>query len=175
MHLEDNLIFDDGLDEVPVLERECRDAITKMLDKVELPTATDKDPTNLVGKFEPTVECSGKVIFKSMLVFRLNGNPFLSKDRLIQIRNSIYFNNGEDYLNVANLSSSCLLSLGSDCGVNFVQKSSMNTTSTVQIACKRSRNSSSWLEDPTNVSTSIDSGSWWIGRVQKMSRRAGRK
>jgi hypothetical protein len=160
MHLEDDLVFDDGPDEVPVLERECRDAITEMLDEVELPAAIDKDPADLVEKFEPTNEYSGKVIFKSTLVSELNGNPFLSKNRLIRIRNSIYFNNAEDYLNAANSSFSCSLGLGSDCGVYFVQKSSLNTTSAVQTVRKGSRNSSSRSGDPTNVSAGIDSRSW---------------
>jgi hypothetical protein len=88
-----------------------------MLNEVEHPAATNKDPADLVEKFEPTVEYSGKVIFKSTLVSELNGNPFLSKDRLTRIRNSVYFNNAEDYRNVANSSSSYLLGLGSDCGI----------------------------------------------------------
>jgi hypothetical protein len=146
-----------------------------MLNEVEHPAATNKDPADLVEKFEPTVEYSGKVIFKSTLVSELNGNPFLSKDRLTRIRNSVYFNNAEDYRNVANSSSSYLLGLGSDCGIYFVQKSSLNTTSAVQTTCKRSRNSSSRSEDPTNVSVGTDSGSWWIGQVQKMRRRVGTK
>ena len=126
---------------------------------VELPATTDKDPADQVEKFESTVEYFEKVIFKSTLVSELNGNPFLSKDHLTWIRNSVYFNNVEDYLNAANLSSSCLLGLGSDCEVYFVQKSSLNTTSAIQTVCKRSKNSSSWLRDPTNVFAGTDYGS----------------
>ena len=61
IYLEDDLIFDDGLDEVLVLEKECRDAITEMLDEVEPPAVTNKDPADRVEKFEPTVEYSGNL------------------------------------------------------------------------------------------------------------------
>jgi hypothetical protein len=40
-------------------------------------------------------------VYKSTLVNELNGNPFLLKDRLIWICNSVYFNNFEDYLSAA--------------------------------------------------------------------------
>jgi len=44
------------------------------------------------------VKYEGNRIFKSSLVCQLNGNPFLSNDRLIIINNSIYFNNSEAYI-----------------------------------------------------------------------------
>jgi hypothetical protein len=62
---------------------------------------------------------NGKSVYKSTLVNELNGNPFLSKDKLTRIRNSIYFNNADDYLSVASSTSTCLLGLGSHCGVHF--------------------------------------------------------
>ena len=62
-----------------------------------------------------------KAIYKSTLVAELNGNPFLSKDQLTRIKNSMYFNNAEDYLSAANSTIIVLMGLGSDCGVLFMQ------------------------------------------------------
>jgi hypothetical protein len=66
------------------------------------------------------VEYQKNKIYKFMLVNQLNANPFLSKDRLTCVRKLIYINNLDAYLIVASSSSTCLLSLGSDCGVYFV-------------------------------------------------------
>ena len=126
-------------------------------------------------KFEPTVSYLGKKIFKSTLVSELNGNSFLSKDRLTQIRNSVYFNNAKDYLNVASLSSICLIGLGSDNGVYFVEKNSLNTSSIMQSARKRMRSTSSHKGDQSNVAVGLESGTWWIGHVQKMRCRMDTK
>ena len=174
IHLELDIVFDDGLEVVPIIERECREAIANILDEVE-PLATIAEAGEHDMKFEPTISNSGKTIFKSIVVSKLNGNPFLSKDLLTQIRNSMNFNNDEDYLNVASLSSTCLLGLGSDCGVYFVEKNSLDTPSTVQIACKRARTTSSRKQDPNNVDVGLESGTWWIRRVQKMRHRVGTK
>ena len=59
-------------------------------------------------------------MFKSTLVSELNGNPFLSKDRLTRVQNSIYLNNVEEYMSAANSEKTCLLGLGSDYAVYFV-------------------------------------------------------
>jgi len=66
------------------------------------------------------VEYQKNKIYKFMLVNQLNANPFLSKDRLTRVRKLIYINNLDAYLIVASSSSTCLLSLNSDCGVYFV-------------------------------------------------------
>ena len=42
-------------------------------------------------------------ISKSSRVTQLNGNPFFSKDKLTRLRNSLYFNNDDDYLSVGEL------------------------------------------------------------------------
>jgi hypothetical protein len=60
-------------------------------------------------------------IYKSTLVSQLNANPFLSKDRLRRVKKSLYFNNSDAYLIATSSSSTCLLGLGSDCGVYLVQ------------------------------------------------------
>ena len=59
-------------------------------------------------------------MFKSTLIVEFNGNPFLSKDRLTQVRNSVYFNNTNDYISAANSENTCLLRLGLDCAMYFV-------------------------------------------------------
>jgi hypothetical protein len=82
---------------------------------------------------------SGKVVYKSTLVNELNGNPFLSKDRLTRIHNSIYFNNSEDYLSAATSNSTCLLGLGSDYGVFFVESQSRAVGSATKAAKNHSR------------------------------------
>jgi hypothetical protein len=64
----------------------------------------------------------------------------LSKDRLTRVKNSIYFNNSEDYLRAANCANTQLLGLGSDCAVFFVQRTSTTQTSIVKVAGKRKRN-----------------------------------
>ena len=71
-------------------------------------------------KVIPFVEFTRHKIFKSTLVSQLNSNPFLSKDRLTRIRNSIYFNNLDDYINASSSTETMLLELGMDCGVYFM-------------------------------------------------------
>ena len=65
------------------------------------------------------VTYEGHTIYKSTLVSQLNGNHFLSEDRLTRVRNSIYFNNANDYIATSSSTSLMMLGLGSDCGVLF--------------------------------------------------------
>lgn len=120
-----------------VAEEECKDAISQMLACVESsqPVVTNLSTTE--PKVELVVEYQGKAIFKSTLVAELNGNPFLSKDRLTRIKSSIYFNNGEEYLSTANSSTTYFLGLGSDCGVLFVQSSNINQSFAIMVAQRR--------------------------------------
>jgi hypothetical protein len=106
-------------------------------------------------------------------VSELNGNPYLSKDRLTRVRNSIYFNNAEDYLSAASSNSMMLLGLGSDCGVFFLHSANLNTTSAVK-AAKRKRCCGK-KGSPSNISAGGDSGTWWVGRVHKIRKRVGTK
>jgi hypothetical protein len=121
------------------------------------------------------VKYSGKLLHKSTLVSELNGNPCLSKDRLTRIRNFVYFNNAEDYLSTSSLSSTCLVGLGTDCGVYFDQDETTATPSICRAAQKRSRQTMERKRQPVVVSAAADSGSWWIGRVQKIRRSYGTK
>jgi hypothetical protein len=173
LHLEEDLV-DDGLNPLLVAENECRDALADLMNEVEPPPEfpTDTDPSSVL-KISPTVHLLGKDIFKSTLVSKLNGNPYLSKDWLTRVRNSIYFNNAEDYLSATSSSSTMLLGLGSDCGVFFLQTANLNTTSAVK-ATKR-RKFSGKKGSPSNISAGGESGTWWIGRIQKIQKRVGTK
>lgn len=168
-----SLSEDEG-DVLRVAEEECRHAISEMLDEAEprQPGMSDCESSNL--KIMPVVQYNGQTIYKSTLVADLNGNPFLSKDRLTRIKNSVYFNNADDYLSAANSSTTALLGLGSDCGVYFVQSASLNQSSAVKAAQKRSR-SCGQVGRPTAVSSGAEIGTWWLGRVQKIRRSFGSK
>jgi hypothetical protein len=113
-------VVDDGLDATKILEREAQDAVGEMLDTLELnPNGTLDFKVNEV--VSPLVEFEGMKLYKSTLVSQLNGNPFLSKDRLTRVKNSVYFNNASSYLSTAECITTCLLGLGMDCGVYFLQ------------------------------------------------------
>jgi hypothetical protein len=168
----ENDFCDDGQDATIVLEGEVRNAISNMLSSHEEQVSTVACPTQV----SPTVEFAGHSIYKSTLVSQLNGNPFLSKDRLTRVKHSMYFNNHDDYITAAASSSTCLLGIGSDCGVYFVQSSTANISSTVRSAAKRKRGRNSKASKsgtPTNILQGVDDGTWWIGRVQSMRRRVG--
>jgi hypothetical protein len=86
--------MDDDLQHTILLEEETRDVITELLNRAE-------NQVTLVqgaGKIMPTVEVGGHSIYKSTLVSQLNGNVFLSKDRLARIKHSIQFNNHDNCL-----------------------------------------------------------------------------
>jgi hypothetical protein len=103
------------------------------------------------------VEFEGQKIYKSTLVSQLNSNPFLSKDRLARVKTSLYFNNSDAYLAAAESSSTCMLGIGCDCGVYFVDDE-VETVGT-----------------PTIIFNAIEKGTWYIGRVQRIRRRVGKK
>ena len=162
LNLEAELV-NDGLDPIAIAEDECRVVISKMLDSIE-----ERPPNCIPGipntiPAVPVVEYIGKVIYKSTLVSELNGNPFLSKDRLTKIKNLVFFNNAEEYLSAANSSTTCLFALGSDCGVLFMKSSNLNISSIVRAAQKRKRGGGERLGRPAVFSGGVDVGSWWLG------------
>jgi hypothetical protein len=163
---------DDGVDPRVLFENEARDIISDVRSGVQCPNngigAGTSAPTVL---YCPTVSMSGKVVYKSTLVNELNGNPFLSKDRLTRISNSIYFNNFEDYLSAATSNSTCPLGLGSNCGVFFVESQSRAVGSAAKAAKSCSRMGR--LGGPSSVPVAASSCTWWLGSVQKMRRKVG--
>jgi hypothetical protein len=122
-----------------------------------------------------TVQYSGHKIYKSTLVSQLNGNPFLSKDRLTRVHNSIFFNNSDDYLVATNSENSCLLGVGSDCIMYFVRRNTTRMTYAAKSAMKRTRGRASSSGRPMNVLQGVDEGTWWLERVPKMRRKVGTK
>ena len=50
-----------------------------------------------------------KIFYKSTLVNQLNGNLALSKDKLIQVKDSIYYKNSKDYISLYHSTSTMLL------------------------------------------------------------------
>ena len=82
----------------------------------------------------------GHSIYKSTLVSQMNGNPYLSKDRLIRLNNDIYFNNSNGYIVVASSATSMLFGLGSVVGVYLINREDSRgygPSSTVKVAKKR--------------------------------------
>lgn len=118
---------------IEVTENECRDAISEMLDSMEDYSKDVAVENFRGGNVLLVVEYMGRTIFKSILLSKLNGNPFLSKDHLTRIKNSVYFNNAEEYMSAAKSSTTCLLGLGSDCRVLFLQSPNLNVPSTLHV------------------------------------------
>ena len=112
-------LVDHGLDATEVTQHEVRIAIGEMLDTLKEGPAFE-EPIIPTTKIRICVAYEGNQIYKSTLVSQLNGNPFCQKDRLTLVKNSVYFNNLDAYLNAAFCSDTCFLGLGSDCGVYFV-------------------------------------------------------
>jgi hypothetical protein len=167
-------VDEDGAEQSAVLEQETRDAITDLLNRAEVQVSTVVTDE----KIKPTVEVDGHCIYKSTLVCQLNGNNFLSKDRLARIKHTIQFNNHDNCMKSGLSSGTGLLCIGSDCGVHFVQRSTTRLSSTVRSAAKRKRgrpSSASASGTATNILNAVDEGAWWVGRVQAMRRRNGRQ
>ena len=155
-----------------MLEGEVRNAISNMLSEHE------EQVTNVLCPplQNPIVEFARHTIYKSTLVSQLNGNPFLSKDRLTWIKHSMYFNNHDDYVIATALSNTYLLGIGSDCGVYFMQHSTTNMSSIVRSTMKKKRGwpfAVSNSRTPTSILHGVDNGTWWIACVQSMRRRVG--
>jgi hypothetical protein len=155
-----------------LLEVEARDVITATLADTTLANGSiAMESAGVKSKYNPIVTVIGKNVYKSTLVNELDGNPFLSKDRLIHIKNSVYFNNAEDYITAAASSSPCLLGLGTDCGVFFANCDSTGTGSTSRVAKKRSGGARSG--NPSRISGVGSIGKWWLRSVQKMRKKYG--
>lgn len=128
-------------------------------------------------KIQPTVEANGHCIFKSTLVSQLNGNNFLSKDRLARIKHNIQFNNHDNCVRAGMSLGTGLLSIGSNCAVHFVHQNTTRLSSMVRSATKRKQGppSNTFRLNAINVLLVVDEGTWWIGGIQAMRRRNGRQ
>lgn len=137
----------------------------ELLSDHEVQVSSDPIP----HKINPVVTFQGHCIYKSTLISQMNGNPYVSKDRLTRMKNSIYFNNSDDYLAAASSTTSMLLGLGSDVGVYFKDSREHGTSSTVMAAKKRTRGRH------VAVNRGVDNGMFYIGRVQKIRVKVGTK
>jgi hypothetical protein len=97
----------------------------------------------------------------------------LSKDRLTWVRNSIYFNNANDYIVATNSKNTCMLGLVSNCVVFFVCGSVDGQSSIVHAAKKRG--SSGISSAPACLPQGTKFGTWWLGWVQRIKQKAGTK
>lgn len=176
-HMRDSVdddLIDDAAEESAMLEQETRDVITDVLNRAETQVPVSENEEKIKG----TVELEGHTIYKSTLVSQLNGNNFLSKDRLARVKHSIAFNNHDNCVDASLSAGTGLLCIGSDCGVHFVQRSTTRLSSSVKSAAKRKRGRTSAagkVGTATNILSAVDEGKWWVGRVQCMRRRNGRQ
>lgn len=132
-------LCEDGIPILTIVESETQDVLAKMLSNHENHIQVEQMPI----KDEPFVEFHENGIFKSTLVGQLNGNPFMSKDKLIHVKKSMHSNNNKDYLNVAQCSNTCFVGIGLDVGVYFVRCSTISRASIVIAAKKRGRSQAS--------------------------------
>ena len=170
--LESELV-DDSEDVAAVVEGEIKDVVADMLNSHEQQITSLPFPARVC----PTVAYDEHIIYKSTLVSQLNGNSFFSKDRLTRVKHSMYFNNHDDYISAASSSSSCLLGIGTDCGVYFVQNSSDTVSSTVKSTLKRKKGrkgKANKAGNATNIMEGVDNETWWIGCVQSIRRAHGK-
>lgn len=116
---DESCIISDQLDSVAIAENEMRDVIVGMLDPLEVEDNVLGVNSGLIEPINAIVHFEGNVIYKSTLVSQLNGNSFLSKDRLTRVQNSIYFNHSADYCRTVASTNICLLGLRNDCRVYF--------------------------------------------------------
>ena len=124
------------------------------------------------ARVEAFVEFDGHMIFKSTLVRQLNGNPFLSKDRLTRARKSLYFNNSEDNLRAPQCSNTCFVGIGSDVRVYFVQRTTITRPSIVTAAKKKGNSLAKKSGRVASTMRGVDEGTWWVGHILKLRRHA---
>ena len=98
---------------LPIIEDETWHVISNILDFEEVNGGSNI----VVVKVMMLVKYDGHQIFKVTLVSQLNTNIFWSKDRLTEVKKSIYFNNIVDYINTSSLPSSMSVGLGYDVGI----------------------------------------------------------
>ena len=120
------------------------------------------------SKIIPVVTYDGHAMYKSTLVGQLNGNLYLSKDRLTRIKNSIYFNNADDYDGVASSTTTMFMGLESDVGVYF-----NNLRTTGGSSTRSDKRGKRGRPSPTNCG--VDNGIFCVGRVQKLRVKVGTK
>lgn len=130
------------------------------------------------------------MIYKSTLVSQLTQNPLLSKDRLTRIKQSHYFNNLVDKPNVRAGAQTMFMTVGSDCGVFFIDETQVVRETRSSEALSRTlrgkgqgKRGASCAGVPTPkrprgkavpvCSVTTSKYVWWIGRVQSVHKKYG--
>jgi hypothetical protein len=106
----------DGLEILGMVEEEARMAIQDLLEGSEESIVSISIPQ----KISFVILYSSHTIYKSTLISQLNCNPFFSKHRLTRIKNSIYHNNNDYYVSIAEITNTYMLGLWLDCVVHFI-------------------------------------------------------
>ncbi|KAL3700859.1 hypothetical protein R1sor_018881 [Riccia sorocarpa] len=136
----------DGVDDATIVGHETRHIMAEVLQQVQCEGAS-------ISKYDPMVSYDGHSIYKATLVSQLLGNPTLSKDRLIRIKQSIYFNGVKPKPREEGVPV-CIMDIGCDCAVLFNTITNQRST-----RAKKGRRATTETREV------------WIGRVQKIRRK----
>ncbi|KAL2642848.1 hypothetical protein R1flu_010435 [Riccia fluitans] len=105
-------IEEDETNDLEVYGHEARHVMSETMSTLLMEHA----PTN--RKVDSMVSYEGHEMYKASLVSLLVGNPTLSKDCLIRIKQSVYFNNVKPKPRVDGVLV-CIMDVGSNCAVLF--------------------------------------------------------
>ncbi|KAL3692285.1 hypothetical protein R1sor_005936 [Riccia sorocarpa] len=105
-------------------------------------------------KVDPMVSYEGHQMYKASLVSLLVGNPTLSKDRLTQIKKSVYFNGVKPKPRVKGIPV-CIMDVGSDCGVLFDTPDVLISNRSVEVDRAKSKEGMDMWIDLENVITVV--------------------
>ena len=130
--------------EFQTMESEWRHELDEILDTID---------ENVNKTTKQVVELDGKDMFKFCLVSHLNGNATLSKDRLIRVRNGVYFRRDE---RASKKGASIGFGIGLDCGVLFER----NSIPADEHATRKGVSQS--------TKEGVSCGTWYIRRVQRI-------
>jgi hypothetical protein len=148
--------IDDVANPMIMADLEVRDVMQELLDAHEDQVEGRVESSKVV----PFVQYEGHQIYKSMLVSQLNRNPFLSKNRLTRVRNSIYFNNSDEYLRAANSADTCMLGLGCDYTVYMVQRSTTRKSNVSKAVGRKGKEKSCGSVQEKNILEGVDKRTW---------------
>ncbi|KAL2651525.1 hypothetical protein R1flu_019653 [Riccia fluitans] len=139
----------DETNDLEVYRHEVRHVMSETMSTLLMEHAPTKK------KVDPMVSYEKHQMYKASLVSLLVGNPTLSKDHLIRIKKSVYFNGVKPKPRVDGVPM-CIMDVGSDCAVLFdgPDNLSNNRSRGFQIGQKRKRDG--------------QMNQIWFGRVQKI-------
>ena len=109
--------------------------------------------------------------FTSHISISTKRYSFLSKNRLTHIKNSIYYNNSDDYVSVVEFTNTCKLGLGSNHAMYLIQQSTMAMSSIIKATQQRKK---AFIEEDgqatsCNLKTMVNGG--WGGYKRCLGRQ----